>query len=356
LRDDLLRPAGHRAGPAADRGHRPADGPGHRADRGAGRARPGPQGHAAGGPHARHPRGAGRVGAPGGGLRVRAAPRHPAAGPGPGRGRGGQAVRAGRQLLQHRPGHRAGGHGRPGPAARGRGHPGRAPRRHRRVGERARDPGHGLRGGRARGAARAADRGRRAGRGVRRGAEGSSAMPHKRNPVRSERICGLARIARAQLVPVMEGIPLWHERDISHSSTERVALPDVAIVTDYLLAETTALITGLVVDGARMRANLDSTRGLIYTSAVLLVLVADGMSREDAYALVQAAAMETWAAGTPLRDTLRAHAARQGQPLDEARLDEACRPGRYTERLGGVFARVEALAASLAPGSAPGPG
>jgi adenylosuccinate lyase len=186
------------------------------------------------------------------------------------------------------------------------------------------------------------------------GQKGSSAMPHKRNPVRSERICGLARIARAQLVPVMEGIPLWHERDISHSSTERVALPDVAIVTDYLLAETTALITGLVVDGARMRANLDSTRGLIYTSAILLVLVAGGMSREDAYALVQAAAMETWSTGTPLRDTLRAHAARQGQPLDEARLDEACRPGRYTERLGGVFARVEALAASLAPG--PGPG
>jgi len=144
------------------------------------------------------------------------------------------------------------------------------------------------------------------------GQKGSSAMPHKRNPVRSERICGLARIARAQVVPVMEGIPLWHERDISHSSTERVALPDVAIVTDYLLAETTALITGLVVDGARMRANLDSTRGLIYTSAILLVLVADGMSREDAYALVQAAAMETWSTGTPLRDTLRAHAARQG--------------------------------------------
>jgi adenylosuccinate lyase len=186
------------------------------------------------------------------------------------------------------------------------------------------------------------------------GQKGSSAMPHKRNPVRSERICGLARIARAQLVPVMEGIPLWHERDISHSSTERVALPDVAIVTDYLLAETTALITGLVVDGARMRANLDATGGLIYTSAILLVLVSEGMSREDAYGLVQAAAMETWATGTPVRDTLRAHAARQGQPLDEARLDEACRPGRYTERLGGVFARVEALAASLAPAPAPG--
>jgi adenylosuccinate lyase len=179
------------------------------------------------------------------------------------------------------------------------------------------------------------------------GQKGSSAMPHKRNPIRSERICGLARIARAQIVPVMEGIPLWHERDISHSSTERVALPDVAIVTDYLLAETTALIEGLVVDGARMRANLESTGGLIYTSAILLELVRDGMSREDAYGLVQAAAMETWATRTPLRETLRAHAARQGVSLDEARLDEACRPTRYTERLGGVFARVEALQAEL---------
>jgi adenylosuccinate lyase len=179
----------------------------------------------------------------------------------------------------------------------------------------------------------------------------------------SERIAGLARIVRGYVTPITEGIPLWHERDISHSSTERVALPDAAIVTDYLLAETTALITGLVVDGARMRANLDSTGGLIYTSAVLLVLVGEGMSREDAYALVQAAAMETWATGTPLRETLRAHAARQGQPLDEARLDEACRPTRYTERLGGVFTRLEALAAGLSaaaadppPPPAPAPG
>ena len=131
------------------------------------------------------------------------------------------------------------------------------------------------------------------------GQKGSSAMPHKQNPVRSERICGLARVVRAQIVPVMEGIPLWHERDISHSSTERVALPDAAIVTDYLLDQTTGLVTGLVVDAARMRANLDATHGLIYTSAVLLELVAAGMSREDAYALVQAAAMDTWKPGRP---------------------------------------------------------
>jgi adenylosuccinate lyase len=176
------------------------------------------------------------------------------------------------------------------------------------------------------------------------GQKGSSAMPHKRNPVRSERISGLARVVRAQVVPVMEGIPLWHERDISHSSTERVALPDAAAATDYLLEETTSLITGLVVDKARMLGNLGLTHGLIYTSTVLLELVAAGMSREDAYALVQAAAMDTYRTGTPFIQTLRKHAAAAGQPLDEARLDHACRPERYVERLAAVFGRLERLA------------
>jgi adenylosuccinate lyase len=175
------------------------------------------------------------------------------------------------------------------------------------------------------------------------GQKGSSAMPHKKNPIRSERIAGLARIVRAQVVPVLEGIPLWHERDISHSSTERVALPDAAITTDFLLAETTALVAGLVVDAGRMRANLDATHGLIYTSAVLLELVAAGMSREDGYALVQAAAMATWQEGTPFRETLRTHAALAGVELDEARLDEVCRPERYVERLGPVFERLAKL-------------
>jgi adenylosuccinate lyase len=168
-------------------------------------------------------------------------------------------------------------------------------------------------------------------------------MPHKKNPIRSERISGLARVVRAQVVPVMEGIPLWHERDISHSSTERIALPDAATATDFLLEQTTSLITGLRVDTARMRANLDATHGLIYTSAVLLELVAAGMSREEAYALIQAAAMDTYRTAAPLRETLRKHAAERGQPLDEARLDEVCRPERYVERLGPVFERLERL-------------
>ncbi|CAN5635246.1 adenylosuccinate lyase [soil metagenome] len=176
------------------------------------------------------------------------------------------------------------------------------------------------------------------------GQKGSSAMPHKRNPIVAERICGLARIVRAQLVPVMEGIPLWHERDISHSSVERVALPDAAITTDYLLHLTTAMMTELVVDTARMRANLDATGGLVTTSAVLLSLVDTGMSREDAYSLVQAAAMDTWVSGTPFRETLRKQAADAGTPLDEHRLDIAADPERYVARLGPVFDRLEELA------------
>jgi adenylosuccinate lyase len=175
------------------------------------------------------------------------------------------------------------------------------------------------------------------------GQKGSSAMPHKKNPVRSERICGLARIVRAQVVPVLEGIPLWHERDISHSSVERLALPDAAIGTDYLVAETTALISGLAVDVARMRANLDATGGLIYSSAVLLDLIEAGMSRDGAYALVQAAAMRSWESGQPFLEVLAGEAARRGQPLDQARLDEVCRPERYVTRLSVMFDRLAAL-------------
>jgi adenylosuccinate lyase len=175
------------------------------------------------------------------------------------------------------------------------------------------------------------------------GQKGSSAMPHKKNPIVSERVAGLARIVRAQVVPVMEGIPLWHERDISHSSTERVALPDASIALDYLLHLTIRLMEGLVVDTGRMRQNLDSTGGLIYTSAVLLELVEAGMSREDAYALTQRAAMHTWETGTPFRQTLREEADAAGRKLDESRLDEVCRPERYVRHLDDMFDRLARL-------------
>jgi len=175
------------------------------------------------------------------------------------------------------------------------------------------------------------------------GQKGSSSMPHKKNPIRSERICGLARVVRGYVTPVTEGIPLWHERDISHSSVERIALPDAAIATDYLLHLTTGLVEGLTVDAARMRANLDSTGGLIYSSAVLLELVGSGLAREDAYALVQAAAMDTWNTGTPFRDTLRKHAATRGLRIDEAALEPIFQPERYTARLAPVFERLARL-------------
>jgi adenylosuccinate lyase len=175
------------------------------------------------------------------------------------------------------------------------------------------------------------------------GQKGSSSMPHKKNPMRSERIAGLARLVRAYVTPVTEGIPLWHERDISHSSVERVALPDAAILTDYMLSMTAGLIEGLTVDAARMRANLDLTGGLAYSSAVLLALVKSGMSREDAYTVTQAAAMETWEHGTPFRDTLRKQAATRGLTLPEVDIDAAFRPDAYTARLDPIFERLAGL-------------
>lgn len=175
------------------------------------------------------------------------------------------------------------------------------------------------------------------------GQKGSSAMPHKKNPIKSERICGLARVVRAAVIPVMEGIPLWHERDISHSSVERIALPDASITTDYVLHLTADLVENLVVDAARMRMNLDATGGLVYSGAVLLDLIDGGMSREAAYSVVQSAAMQTWQDGTPFRGTLRKSAGDSGQSLDDNRLDEVCRPERYVERLGPMFARLEEL-------------
>jgi len=145
------------------------------------------------------------------------------------------------------------------------------------------------------------------------------------------------------VTPVTEGIPLWHERDISHSSVERIALPDAAIATDYLLHLTAGLVEGLTVDAARMRYNLGLSGGLVYSSGVLLALVGAGMSREDAYGLVQAAALDTWDSGTPFRDTLRKQAATRGLSLPEADIDAAFRPEAYTARLNPIFERLSGL-------------
>ena len=133
-----------------------------------------------------------------------------------------------------------------------------------------------------------------------RGQKGSSAMPHKKNPVVAEQLCGLARVLRGHALAAMENVPLWHERDISHSSAERIILPDATILLDYMLDKLAALTAGLKVDAARMRANLDLTHGLIHSQQVLLLLVEKGVAREEAYRWVQRNALEAWRTGRPL--------------------------------------------------------
>jgi len=126
------------------------------------------------------------------------------------------------------------------------------------------------------------------------GQKGSSAMPHKRNPVTCEQICGLARVVRGNVMAAIEDVALWHERDISHSSVERVILPDSTILADYLLHKTTKLVDQLLVYPERMRRNLDLTRGLVFSGQLLLDLAAGGMLREQAYKVVQTHAMKAW--------------------------------------------------------------
>ena len=167
------------------------------------------------------------------------------------------------------------------------------------------------------------------------GQKGSSAMPHKRNPITAERICGLARLLRANAGAALENVALWHERDISHSSVERVILPDALITADYQLHLATRLVEGLTVNAERMRTNLESTGGLVYSSQVLLALVDDGMARDEAYKLVQAAAMRTWETGEPFRDTLVAEGVDVGA--------EAFGPRRFLRHHAVVRDRLEAL-------------
>lgn len=134
--------------------------------------------------------------------------------------------------------------------------------------------------------------------------KGSSAMPHKRNPVKSERICGMARLIQGYALPAFENIPLWHERDISHSSVERVIIPDATTALDYILAQTTDLIDKLLVYPEKMLADLNMTGGLIYSPRVLLALVAKGAYRDTAYRWVQRNAMKRWLAGEDFYENL----------------------------------------------------
>ncbi len=137
------------------------------------------------------------------------------------------------------------------------------------------------------------------------GQKGSSAMPHKRNPILSERICGMARVVRGYAVAAMENNALWHERDISHSSAERVILPDACIAVDYMLAKTNSLLDTLVVKPERMLANLNATRGLVFSGQLLLELAAAGVAREEAYVWVQRNAMKSWDEGLDFRELVK---------------------------------------------------
>jgi adenylosuccinate lyase len=170
--------------------------------------------------------------------------------------------------------------------------------------------------------------------------KGSSAMPHKRNPILSERICGLARLLRAYLQAGLENVALWHERDISHSSVERVILPDSSIVLDYMLHLATTVMDGLRVFPERMRENLQSSGGLVYSQPVLLALIDAGLSRDEGYAIVQSAAAAAWDHGADFRGELGADERVRGV-LSAEELASLFEP--RLEHLDAVFSRLEKL-------------
>ena len=171
------------------------------------------------------------------------------------------------------------------------------------------------------------------------GQKGSSAMPHKRNPIKSEQISGLARVLRGNAQAALENVALWHERDISHSSVERVILPDSTILVDHMQRGATALVQGLVVNEQRMRANLEMTWGALFSQRVLLALVEDGMVRDDAYRVVQELAQRVWDDGIPLRELLAADERAAGLDLD-AIFDYA----HYTRYAHEIVGRLDEIA------------
>jgi len=173
----------------------------------------------------------------------------------------------------------------------------------------------------------------------REGQKGSSAMPHKRNPVMCERICGLARVLRANAHAALEDVALWHERDISHSSVERVILPDSFLLADFMTAELREIVSDLRVYPDRMRANLELTRGLIYSQRVLLALTTAGLSREAAYALVQRHAMEAWRREPDLRTRLLADP-EATRVLSAADIEACFDPSHFLRHLNQIFDRV----------------
>jgi adenylosuccinate lyase len=162
-------------------------------------------------------------------------------------------------------------------------------------------------------------------------------MPHKRNPIRTERITGLARVLRGYATAGVENVALWHERDISHSGAERVILPDATILLDYMQALATKVASGMTIDAERMRANLGLTHGALFSQRALTALVDAGMSRDEAYRVVQANAQRAWDSGTDFRELL---AAAETPEID---LDAVFDYGAYLTHLPEIFGRLEAL-------------
>jgi adenylosuccinate lyase len=178
--------------------------------------------------------------------------------------------------------------------------------------------------------------------GFKPGQKGSSAMPHKRNPISAETISGLSRVLRGNLQAGMQNVALWHERDISHSSVERIVLPDSSMLAHYVMRRGQRLLSGLVVDETRMRSNLYASHGLVFSQGVLLALVQAGLTRDDAYRIVQESAMRAWDEQTDFRGLLEAHPAVASLGSDT--LDAAFDLDRSLRNVGAVFEALSAIA------------
>jgi len=168
------------------------------------------------------------------------------------------------------------------------------------------------------------------------GQKDSSAMPHKRNPIVAERITGLARVLRGYAQTGLENVALWHERDISHSGAERVVLPDATILLDYMLDRATWIAGGMVVHADRMRQNLELTHGALFSQRALTALIESGMSRDEAYRVVQSAAQQAWDTGTHFRELL-------GAAAPDLDLDAIFDYGAYLTHLPEAFGRLDGI-------------